>query len=273
VARHLSAARGCKDMTRSEGLLLLQVRPNATLDELREARRRMLLRYHPDHNPGREQWAATQTRLVLEAFELLRKGAPLAPRSHGTLTRPPHPSAPRSSSLPGTPSAGDRLREAIDRRRRENAARTMSRSTVPEIAFILFSVRDLSFGLPVGYVVEVLRSLPGSLVPSGGPRRRGYLGHVAYRNTLLPVVDLAAALEIGPDRNCDTEHVVVVDSRGSRFGLAVTRVREVTAVRPSAIEPPRASVTRHRQCLRGVFARDGQEVYIPDVDAMVGLFG
>lgn len=265
-------------MTRHECLSLLQVDVGVSLDDLREARRRMLLRYHPDHNPGREPWAATQVRLVLEAYEVLRKGGTgpaQAPRGSQRSAAEPErraATAPPAAREQGGATVGDRLREMVERKRQENESRKATRSVIPEVAFILFTARDLVFGLPVGHVVEIVQRRSDSITPvAGGRSHPGYLGRMNYRDTIVPVVDLAEALEIGGD-DPGIAHVVVVDAHGARMGLAVSKVREVTAVRPSAIEPPRASVTKHRQCLRGVFVRDGEDIYIPDVDAMVGLF-
>ena len=50
---------------------LLQVFPRATVEEIKEAFRFLLFRYHPDHNRGREDWAVERTMELVEAYHTL----------------------------------------------------------------------------------------------------------------------------------------------------------------------------------------------------------
>lgn len=50
---------------------LLQVFPRATAEEIKEAFRFLLFRYHPDHNRGREEWAVERTMELVEAYHTL----------------------------------------------------------------------------------------------------------------------------------------------------------------------------------------------------------
>ncbi|MCE5300751.1 MAG: DnaJ domain-containing protein [Spirochaetia bacterium] len=50
---------------------LLEIGPAATQDEIEEAKRAALYRYHPDHNPDRGDWAHERTSEVLEAYDVL----------------------------------------------------------------------------------------------------------------------------------------------------------------------------------------------------------
>lgn len=49
----------------------LQVFPNATQQEIKDAFRFLLFRYHPDHNKGKEDWAVLQTMDLVEAYHIL----------------------------------------------------------------------------------------------------------------------------------------------------------------------------------------------------------
>ena len=49
----------------------LQVFPNASAQEIKDAFRFLLFRYHPDHNKGREEWAVQQTMELVEAYHIL----------------------------------------------------------------------------------------------------------------------------------------------------------------------------------------------------------
>jgi outer membrane protein assembly factor BamB len=70
-------------MTLDECRAILEVAPDANLTAIRQARRKLLLRYHPDHNRGREEWATEHTQRVLEAYHILtdRLGQDAVPRA------------------------------------------------------------------------------------------------------------------------------------------------------------------------------------------------
>jgi len=262
-------------MTDEEARRVLGVGLRATAGELREARRRLLLEYHPDHNPGREAWAARATRGVLEAFARLAE-------------RPTPPAAPPPHSAPQAAPA-DRLREFLDRQRaarqgpateaprtRPATAAAPRRQTTmaasPEVPFVLFSVDSRVFALPVSSVVEVVRAEVGGLSDQARSTNAHpfVVGRMRFRDAQIPVVDLSAALGLeASSSGCD--HVVVVDWRSARLGVAVSRVHEVTQVRPSAIEPPPPELAQMRGCVRGVFARGTETVYVPHLEALVAL--
>lgn len=49
----------------------LQVFPTAGEQEIKDAFRFLLFRYHPDHNKGREDWAAQRTMELVDAYHTL----------------------------------------------------------------------------------------------------------------------------------------------------------------------------------------------------------
>ena len=50
---------------------VLGVSRDATEEEIKEAFRKLAMQYHPDHNPGREQWANEKFKQINEAYEVL----------------------------------------------------------------------------------------------------------------------------------------------------------------------------------------------------------
>lgn len=50
---------------------ILGVFPASTLEEIENAYRMLLYKYHPDHNPDQAEWAHQMTSKVVEAFECL----------------------------------------------------------------------------------------------------------------------------------------------------------------------------------------------------------
>lgn len=50
---------------------LFKLYPPLDLQQLQEAYKRLIFEYHPDRNPGREDWAIDRTMEVVEAFNVL----------------------------------------------------------------------------------------------------------------------------------------------------------------------------------------------------------
>ncbi|MDA1191396.1 MAG: J domain-containing protein, partial [Candidatus Poribacteria bacterium] len=54
---------------------ILEVHHEASREMIDRAKRVLLQRYHPDHNIARTDWAAAQTREVLEAYDVISDDA------------------------------------------------------------------------------------------------------------------------------------------------------------------------------------------------------
>lgn len=50
---------------------ILEIYPAATQDEIENAFRLMLYKYHPDHNPDKPDWAHARTSEAVEAYKIL----------------------------------------------------------------------------------------------------------------------------------------------------------------------------------------------------------
>ena len=50
---------------------MLTVRRDATPQQIKVAFRKKAMRYHPDHNPGKETWANRKLKGIIEAYEIL----------------------------------------------------------------------------------------------------------------------------------------------------------------------------------------------------------
>lgn len=50
---------------------ILEIYPAATQEEIENAFRLMLYKYHPDHNPDRSEWAHERTAEAVEAYKIL----------------------------------------------------------------------------------------------------------------------------------------------------------------------------------------------------------
>jgi len=76
----------------------LGVAPGATKDEIRAAFRRLVVRFHPDKNPGREGWAGRRFCEIVEAYEILSDADRL--RAYESRVRRPAASQPAPPRRP-----------------------------------------------------------------------------------------------------------------------------------------------------------------------------
>jgi len=59
---------------------VLAIKRGASGQEVKAAFRQLVMRYHPDHNPGREAWAGKRLQGIIQAYEVL--GNPSSRRSY-----------------------------------------------------------------------------------------------------------------------------------------------------------------------------------------------
>ena len=50
---------------------ILGVPKNVSQDEIKKAYRKLAMQYHPDRNPGKEQWANDRFKEINEVFSVL----------------------------------------------------------------------------------------------------------------------------------------------------------------------------------------------------------
>jgi curved DNA-binding protein CbpA len=99
---------------------VLGISPEASEDQLRDAYRRLVLAYHPDHNQGSEE-SARRFEEIQEAYTRIR----------GLRTRRPAAEPPPS---PPDPALDHRLTDLEQQVRRAHAAREQARRTAAEAA-------------------------------------------------------------------------------------------------------------------------------------------
>jgi purine-binding chemotaxis protein CheW len=86
------------------------------------------------------------------------------------------------------------------------------------------------YAISVADVLEVAELGDVTAVPGAGAAVRGVRN---LRGQVLPILDLAAALDLAPTR--DAERIVIVERDGRRAGLAVESVESVASL-PDAAE-------------------------------------
>ena len=108
-----------------------------------------------------------------------------------------------------------------------------------ESQLVTFLLKDEEFGFDIMSVQEIIRLPKMAKVP----RTPAYVDGIAnLRGVVLPVVDMRTRFGMERAPETDRTRVLVVDIDGVKTGLRVDRVKEVTRVMRSQIEPPSAAV-------------------------------
>jgi chemotaxis signal transduction protein len=117
-------------------------------------------------------------------------------------------------------------------------AEAISRSTAAhheENQLVTFYLGNEEFGFDIMSVQEIIRQPQLSRIPMAPDYVEGIAN---LRGTVLPVIDTRTRFGMKREDDTDRTRVLVVDVDGVKTGLRVDRVRQVTRIEKSDIEPP-----------------------------------
>jgi purine-binding chemotaxis protein CheW len=104
-----------------------------------------------------------------------------------------------------------------------------------ESQLVTFLLKDEEFGFDIMTVQEIIRLPKMAKVP----RMPAYVDGIAnLRGVVLPVIDMRTRFGVERAQETDRTRVLVVDIGGIKTGLRVDRVKQVSRVMRSEIEPP-----------------------------------
>jgi chemotaxis signal transduction protein len=108
-----------------------------------------------------------------------------------------------------------------------------------ESQLVTFLLKDEEFGFDIMSVQEIIRLPKMAKVP----RTPAYVDGIAnLRGVVLPVIDMRTRFGMERAQETDRTRVLVVDIDGVKTGLRVDRVKQVTRVTRSEIEPPPSAI-------------------------------
>jgi chemotaxis signal transduction protein len=114
-----------------------------------------------------------------------------------------------------------------------------SASLKDESQLVTFLLKEEEFGFDIMSVQEIIRLPKMAKVP----RTPDYVDGIAnLRGVVLPVIDMRTRFGMERAEETDRTRVLVVDIDGVKTGLRVDRVKQVTRVLRSEIEPPPQSI-------------------------------
>ena len=108
-----------------------------------------------------------------------------------------------------------------------------------ESQLVTFLLGDEEFGFDIMNVQEIIRVPKLARVP----KTADYVEGIAnLRGAVLPIIDTRKRFGLAKTEETDRTRILVIDNEGVRTGLRVDRVKQVTRVSNSNIEPPPAII-------------------------------
>jgi purine-binding chemotaxis protein CheW len=115
-----------------------------------------------------------------------------------------------------------------------------SLAAVDRRQFVIFSLCDEEYGLPIARVQSIIRYEPPTPVPHAP---EGVEGVFNLRGQVLPLIDVGWRLRGEPITPTAASRIIVADSGLGAVGLAVDSVQEVASLAVSDIRPtPQAAL-------------------------------
>jgi purine-binding chemotaxis protein CheW len=147
---------------------------------------------------------------------------------------------------------------------------TLSEVTRPA-QYLGFSLAGETYAIELLRIREIIEHVPITRVP-GMPS--SVLGVINLRGRVVPVVDLAVRMGLGPRPitrwTCFVIVEAVMDGERTSLGLLADSVSEVLDLAPDDVEPPPAFGTRTPvDYLRGMGWREQRFILLLDLDRML----
>jgi purine-binding chemotaxis protein CheW len=134
-----------------------------------------------------------------------------------------------------------------------------------ESQLVTFLLKDEEFGFDIMSVQEIIRVPKMAKVP----RAPAYVDGIAnLRGVVLPIIDMCTRFGMERTEDTDRTRVLVVDIDGVKTGLRVDRVKQVTRVLRSDVDPPPPAIRgTTANYLEGVVKLDGGQRIIMALNA------
>lgn len=138
------------------------------------------------------------------------------------------------------------------------------RASAPERRFLVFSLGEVQFAVPLLQVKEVLASIETTPVPSAPAHFKGILN---LRGEVISVVDLRMKFDMPKGENGPEAAIVILDLNRLSIGAVVDSIDSVISLTDSDIaETPVFEKTRSRKDISGVIRRENKLILLLDME-------
>lgn len=144
----------------------------------------------------------------------------------------------------------------------------MSTNDGESLRLVCFFLREQEIGVPIAAVRETIRMRPITHVFLTPP---WLVGIFSLRGEIVPAIDLAPWLGMGPTTVTADSRLVVLAWEGKVLGVLADALSELRIVAPDAINAPPPTLSAEQlSVLRGVSSTQGGVVRILDPAGLLG---
>lgn len=101
--------------------------------------------------------------------------------------------------------------------------------------YLIFSIGDASYGIPIRYVIEIIGIEDITRVPELPIYVKGIIN---LRGKIIPVMDVRLRFKKEEKEYDDRTCIIVIEIENVSFGLIVDQVKEVASIDEANIAPP-----------------------------------
>lgn len=135
------------------------------------------------------------------------------------------------------------------------------------IELLSFRVGGQDYSVDIMSVREIRGSAKATSLPHAPPFIKGVIN---LRGTVLPIIDLAARLDLSSGEDTARNVIIVVDLGGRTAGLMVDAVSDILAIPSDDMQPPPdLAADDARTFVSALTIVDGRMIRILDLDAVM----
>lgn len=136
-----------------------------------------------------------------------------------------------------------------------------------DIMNLIFSVKSESYGVPIGYVTEIVgfqKIIPVPDVPH-------YVkGVINLRGQVIPVMDVRLRFSMDEMDYTDRTVIIVIENNNTKTGLVVDGVNDVLEIGEDLVsEPPKTQTNQEKPLISGVGQVTDKVIFLLDVDNLL----
>ena len=135
-----------------------------------------------------------------------------------------------------------------------------------DLELLSFRVGEHEYSVDIMSVREIRGWTRATPLPHSAPFMRGVIN---LRGAVLPIVDLACRLDLGPTETTERNVIIVVQVRGRSIGLLVDAVSDILSIPRSELQAPPDMLSDASNCfVRSLTVVEGRMLRILDLAAV-----
>lgn len=134
------------------------------------------------------------------------------------------------------------------------------------IQLVGFVVGDEEFAIPILNIVEIIKPIEFTRVPSVPEY---VLGVFNIRGNVIPLIDLRRKFNLSPMSNTNDTRYIVMKGKNNTAGFVIDRLTEAIRINKNRIDPPPETMATDKGMIYGIGKRENSMLTILKVEALL----